>query len=489
MLAAVVLPPKRASADSGGLPRAAGLVRLRVAAYCADAPLVFSVEDTFRLHLTAHNEGGPGVGLDLVAWGSALEQGLLELSRVELIVGNVGPENKHRILALKQCKGTHGEALATLSLPDLALPAGFDLAAVAKHFEQHPGVYAPFDALVHANVVGRALREGVGELFLAFAPRENRTHGAGRVRLAVTVEAFIERPLRFVGDSEHTPTSHLLRPLRGERYLNLLAHFDGPRAELVPLARELLASVTARFGEEGRVQTAVYAPEPGARARSGRGKAATMLRPKRLDALFAAMETAASVELRAALADPVPPPLLWFFGVGSSVLGDRAEERLSAVAASCDTERLGEPRARALRDVWCALLDGAFARGGVQAVVYRADQQLYSPATCTAYERATGAAEGMSTVRTWAQRWLRLPGNDRLWVGPTLAAHLGEPERTALAELGTLQPCGEGWAFALRERALVPAFERALASLLPTAEQSHAAMLQWYAIPPERSDT
>lgn len=425
------------------------------------------------------------MGLDLVAWGSALEQGLLELTRVELLVGALGPDNMHRILALEPRKGTRGEALAMRSLPDLALPANVSLGAVATNLPQHQGVNLRFDVQVHANVVGRALREGAGELFFAFAPRENRERGSAQKRFAVTVEAATERPLRFVGDTEHTTSSHLLRPLRGSRYLNLLAHFDGPRADVVPLVHELLSGVTARFGDEGRTETAIYPSAARARTRSGRGKAAAMLRPERLAPVFSAMETAASVEIRAALPDPTPPLVLWSLGVGSSVLGDRAEERLTAVAVSCHAEHLGEPQALALRDAWCALVDGAFARRGVQAVVYRADERIYSPSSCTAYERATGAAEQMSTVRSWAQRWLRLPGNDRLWLGPTLAAHLGPSERAALEEIGTLRPCAEGWAFALRERALVPALERALASLLPTAEQAHAAMREWFAVPRE----
>jgi len=87
----------------------------------------------------------------------------------------------------------------------------------------------------------------------------------------------------------------------------------------------------------------------------------------------------------------------------------------------------------------------------------------------------------VTTLRAWAERWVRVPGDRGLWLSKALADRLDGDARAALEEIATVEPIGDGLRVVLEEREHLDAFERALADLLPSSEDGGEVMRALYA--------
>jgi hypothetical protein len=170
----------------------------------------------------------------------------------------------------------------------------------------------------------------------------------------------------------------------------------------------------------------------------------------------------------------------WGMAFGTGALADREEDRVPTLTLWADADAIGEDATARLREAWSALLARAMDAGGAQGVLLRSGWTPAMPEH-TAYETACGIDGRATTTRAWVARWVRVPGNDRLWLGPALAARLGAEARARLAEIADVEARSEGLAIALREPAQAGALEEALAELLPSEQEAHAANAAWYA--------
>jgi hypothetical protein len=115
------------------------------------------VREQLRLDTVWINEGGPGQGVRVSAWGPVLDEGLLELTHAV-----IGPRGAARQVPFTASRDERGLVLA-LEVEDLALGAaadGTDLAAAAA-------------SMVSVRVEGAVLRRGRGELTLAVCPADD----------------------------------------------------------------------------------------------------------------------------------------------------------------------------------------------------------------------------------------------------------------------------------------------------------------------------
>ncbi|HJL15888.1 MAG TPA: hypothetical protein RMH99_09540 [Sandaracinaceae bacterium LLY-WYZ-13_1] len=154
------------------------------------------------------------------------------------------------------------------------------------------------------------------------------------------------------------------------------------------------------------------------------------------------------------------------------MLAQHEERRVPCLRVTADLDAV---------DRWRARIDAAAARCQIlQAALY-----LGGPAgeslDVTAYESACGASHGVTTLRDWCERWIRVPGDRGLWLGPTLAARLDDDARAALEPIAEATPVGDGLRIALKDPAHMDAFERALGSLLPSAEDGREASMALHA--------
>lgn len=410
----------------------------------------FAVGDVLRIGITTRSTGGAGRGLGMRAWGSVVDDGLVEITAFESV--RLDPNGGRPTVTTWEAHATRsvdGHPMRVADAPEVEIPAGPAALGgyrpgmdVARMMADHARTR------VHVNALGRFVSPGEGELCVGLVPLE-RLDGDAGMRVALRISPPLRSPLRaasYEGSSAH------LRPLAGDTHLVAVVVLDGSRADLVPLVRALIdaAAVAPTTAVESTIVVG------GARPKIGRGKAKTMLGPKRVDALLEALGATAEISLRAGAL---------VLAAGEGLL--QREGRAPTLMASLD----GPPDELPQRRERLTTLIDALARRGVvlQATLHRTGWTPSSFVDHTPYETACGISHGVSVRRSWCERWLRVPGDDRLWLSPSLVAHV---DRAALEALGELDAVGPTSRFTARDRAQVAALEAALAPILPSAEDA-----------------
>lgn len=433
---------------------AEGPPRLELHAHRGDMPVPLGVGDALRLGFSARNVGGAGTGLTLSVWGGAIDEELVRIEAFELLVGDVRSGATHQPITPERGRSAEG-ALVFVDRPDQPLPAG--RAAATMGWQPGVDVDAMMRAMnagtVHVNLVGEVVKAGRGTLGVGFVPHANRADGQVGTECVLDVAPAMRRPLRFTARFAMGQASHLLRPLAGDSRLNALVVFDAPREVAAEVARDWLDDTPV-----SEAQVAVYRLDPQKRPKTRDGA---------LNVKLACKDMREELSVQITARD-------WSFAFGTGVLAMHEDRRVVALrVSSASLERA---------DAWRARIDEVAARGELlQAALY-----LSGPAgeslDVTAYEQACGAAHGVTTLRAWAERWVRVPGDRGLWLGASLAARLDDDARAALEEIAAVEPVGDGLRVVLREREHLDAFERALADLLPRSEDGHEVMKALYAL-------
>ena len=446
----------------------------------------FAVGDELRVGVTVQSAGAASKGLLIIVWGAALDTHLVTVEHIELVLGDPRRGNAFTRHVPVVEPGTEGESLLVVDLPEQAIPAG--LPGVGMGFtpgvDIHKAMGAMFATHVHANVTGRVERAGHADLSVAFVPHGNRAEGALGASYDLVIDPPMPRPFRARAETGRGATSHQFRPLVGERFLVGLVAIDADRAHGAAYARDAIDAALALVGTSGNVQTTVYRPSP-QRPKTGRGKVATQLRGKRYDAVIESMTSAQVVDLSAREGpdfDPEkgPLPAKWGVTFGTDILGRDASERVPTLSLWADTEALGVELSTHLEARWSDVIARAMERDGLQGVVLRGGWPAGGTVDYTAYETACGVGGMIATTRAWLTRWVRVPGNHRLWLGPALAARLDAEARAKLATIADLATNGASLSLTLRQRSDARAFEEALADILPAEADAHAATRAWY---------
>ncbi|AKF08998.1 hypothetical protein [Sandaracinus amylolyticus] len=435
-----------------------------------DVPL--AVGDELRVSLGARSAGRASRGLGARCWGSAIEQGLVVVERFEVLVGDPLRGAKHVVVTPELSRAHDGSELLVADLREQAIPAGS-----AQPFEGfRPGMdvmkalQAAQRSKVHVNVVGRVVAPGKGELGIGLVPLESASAAAGTIaRLAI--DAPLPRPLRM-RETSHGATSHLLRPLQGRTHHGVLVAIDAPRGDVAAIAGGLLDDAREALGARGEVHTAIHFAEAQRRPKTHSGTVASTLRGPRWYELVRQMTSEQIVSLTVVATERPMDEVARRGGagdlgiaVGTSILRDREEERVPTIAAWVDAAI-----APAVRERWSARIDDAMRARGVQASMSWSGAPI--GIEHTPYENACGIAHGVGTLRTWITRWVRVPGNDRLWLSRALAARV---DRGALADVADVHELGDTIRIELRDPADLPRLERAIEDLLPTPEESQRA--------------
>jgi len=462
-----------------------GPPKLEVHMPYGEARQALAVGDELRLPFAAKNVGGASRGLTITVWGDGLTKELVAVERFEVLLGNVLAGAKHTTHVPEARVSEAGERLLVVDLPDAELTAGTAMPVFSPGVDVRRAMDAWQRAMVHVNVVGKVVAPGEGSLLCALVPRENRDEGAWAGTYMLALDPPFAKPLRAALEADMPGgISHLLRPLAGTRYLTALLAIDAPRADAASFAREALTLLRDTLGDGGgEVSTAIYRKDPGARPKSGKGKAKSLLFGKRLEGLVDAMVNESQVDVTVydgPAFDPETGPRPAVFGLtfGTTVLPDREEARVPTLSLWFDTEAASVPRAHRekvveeLRAGLVAIVDRAMAQKGVQASLFRVGAPTSMGAT--AYETACRQPHAVGTQRAFVTRYLRVPGDDTTWLGRSLVGHLGEGAREGLARLGDVLPWGGGLRVTLRAREELPKLEEVLAPILPTFEEAHA---------------
>lgn len=429
----------------------------------------YALGDQLYLGLRLRSTGGPSKGLSVVCWGDAIDRGLVTVERVHVWVGENQLDRTHHPVR------SEGEgALLSADLPDEEIPAG-----LAGTFQEALWSCPDFHTVdrafrrttVRVAIVGQVVAPGDGELACSVVPHANPHEGSDGARYALHIDPPFERPLRaLTAEQCGGKISHLLRPLAGDRVLDMLAVLDAPPREGAELARATIAAAIEVLGAEGTVVRTILPHDARTRSMSDEADVRSALAGSRLDEVVRAMERERFVDLvvRDGPAFEESSSDRWGVSFGIPLVGAQ-EDALPVLRAWFDADAVGDEPTAHLRARWSAILDAAMGPALVQGALLRRGGDD-NGAGATAYETATGTFSSRTTTRAWVTRWLRVPGNDRTWLGPSLASRLEASARAALAKIADVTEREGGLAITLRRRADFAELERALEVLLASHE-------------------
>ncbi|MGE0786370.1 MAG: hypothetical protein AB7S26_11935 [Sandaracinaceae bacterium] len=434
--------------------RAEGTPQLALHAHYGGTAIPLGVGDGLRLGVSVRNEGGPGLGVRVVVWGDAIDRELVAVDSLELLVGDPRKGATHQFLTPERTGSRSGPILVA-DRPEQAIPAGSLAGGQSSGVDPIELMHAMMSSMIHVNVVGRVLAPGNAELSIGFVPSDAVEGGQVGTTCRLAITPAMRRPLRFV-DRTFGAGSQLLRPLAGSSRIAALLVFDVDRDGATALVTPWLDDAPS----DG-LRSDVYRREAGKRP----------LSRKRSNALARAQRDMRDELTTMMSADD------WSLTFGTGVLPRAEEARVVCLrASSADLS---------LREAWRARIDALFDAGQlIQAALFHRDPTGESP-DVTAYEQACGAAHGVTTLRAWCERWVRVPGDAGLWMSHAIANHLDDETRAALRAIAEVDERSRGVRISLRDRDDMDALEAALSAVLPTDADGREASLALHR-PPAR---
>jgi len=426
------------------------------------------------------NEGGASRGLLLTVHGEAIEAGLVEPERAQLVVGMprqggfVEQPLERRTLAT-------GKPGYVAELPDLRIPAGSagGIEALAG-VDPRKWVEITHASQVHANVFGKAVAAGSGRLVVSFVPleaREAQFHHA----TDLSVRAAPRKPLR---GAARDPSAYVA--LDVPEVLVALAVSTLDRAQVSPIAGEIVERWSSLWPADTALSSAMFGPVADGRPtrpRTAKLKIAGMAKSAAWKKLRAAFVTDGRVS-----AAHVPDPSAMMrgepmmrgdgFEFGGALVGPQKPDDPELPVLQLSVDLRGRDDAGEVLERARALVDDFVQRGQcVQAFVarWKGDGAAHCSVDSTPYERACGSP-GMCTLqRSWATRFLRAVSADGLWLGPPLLARV---DRAALDGVAACTPVGDALRVVLRAGTPLDALEAVLAPVL-ASDADYRAGVDW----------
>jgi hypothetical protein len=137
------------------------------------------VGDSLNFFIDGQNNGGSATGLDVVAWGSAIDSSVIRLSDVQ-VYNRTDELNRVEGVGFKPRKGKDNDSdmsVCVVSLPEFQLPQGISDAShamIQSGVDWHKAYNALMDTQFSVNVRAEVETTGAGELFFSIVPHANR---------------------------------------------------------------------------------------------------------------------------------------------------------------------------------------------------------------------------------------------------------------------------------------------------------------------------
>ncbi|HEU0296878.1 MAG TPA: hypothetical protein VFR47_29340 [Anaerolineales bacterium] len=432
--------------------------------------------DDIDIHISIRNDGGVGAGLNIIAWGSALDKKILSLGQARMYKGaKKDTETKIEGTFIFQNGSLENRDLPmyVVSLPDFEIPAGI---AGGVNSQSQPGVdwYKAFEALnhtlLHVRLLGKVEAEGEGNLFVGFVPLDNKRDGYVVYQASLLAKPSPRKPLRYRNVHRPVPSTHL-NDLENPSHLFVLVSLGAELQQGANIAGNL---IEAWVGKKSAKPT---------------------------DIVVAHLRTKVNLmpdEIKF-LARQIPSGAKWrkiWKSLGESVSLSVAHESASV---HYDTDPLFFQNSvekltphitfflplenRSIEELigweeWFTKIvnDLMERKLVVQALLGRwrwRGQQI----DLTPYETATGIGGQCTTAQFWCKRFLR-GVTERLWLGPDLVQRLGAIEQ--LAPISEVMKISNGVSIRLNEEYSLSDLEHVLAPLLPSEQDWREAVQRLY---------
>ncbi|MCL4266969.1 MAG: hypothetical protein KJ069_27565, partial [Anaerolineae bacterium] len=197
--------------------KAEGPPKLSLASYMEPGEIY--VGHQLDLQISVQNEGSAFVGLDILAWGSALDKEIVHLHKVEVFKAD-DFEKKEEIIFIPTRGKVEAREIPLLVAPitTFEFPQG-----IAGGLEIWPGgnwgkiMQAMAQTQVQFHIPASIKNTGAGELFVAFVPHANREKGQAVFQASLRSLSMPRRPL---------PSKYAIQPVNPQS-LQLLETPDG----------------------------------------------------------------------------------------------------------------------------------------------------------------------------------------------------------------------------------------------------------------------
>jgi hypothetical protein len=463
-----LMGPRAYEVKAGGPPR------LSLASYVA--PSEIYVGEQLDLFICVQNNGGTATGLDIVAWGTAIDREIVQLRKAEVRKWpNLEGTEEMDFAPLRGRTGEQEMAVHVASHNSFELPQGISGGSQVmsqRGVDWRKAYEAIRETQFHVRVLGSVETTGTGELFIAFVPHANREDGQALWQACLKALPMPRQPLRC-RDAHQPIHPGSLRRLETPSHLFALISLGTGReqsAEVAADAIETWAAKTAQLDTD-RLITDL--------------RTQLDLMPKK-DHLLAGDIPASCrwKELRKALRNCVSFSIRHggacvMFDVNPLFFQASDEEPVAHLKFCYSATALGEVELETTNE-WLVGMTSSLmtSAAGLQAVVGRWEWQESMDLSMTPYELACGIAGQCTTARSWCERFLR-GVTGQLWLGPDLLARLGEADR--LTSIATIGACGNGVRVVLNDDATLDELETALEPLLASQTDWREGMARLHA--------
>ncbi len=413
------------------------------------------------LQISVQNEGSAFVGLDILAWGSALDKEIMHLDKAEVFKADDFEKKKEIVFIPARGKvETQEVPLLVATMTAFEFPQG-----VAGGLGLWSGgnwekvMRAMAQTQVQFHIPALIKNTGVGELFIAFVPHTNRENGQVVFQASLTALSMPRRPL---------PSKDAIQPVTPQS-LQLLESPDALFGLVsLGLERKQSAEIVANVIEEWIAKiTSTNSDKFDAYLR-----ARLDLKPKKKRLSAAAIPaTSQWKELREGIKDCVSFSIHHknasiIYDVSALFFQASGEEPAPQLMFYFPLSAFGEEEQNNINEWLLDMVNRLMTEAsGLQAMVGKWGWRM-APTSLdmTLYETACNIMGQCTTGRFWCQRFLR-GVTSNLWLGPDLLAHLRD--RDQLDSVATIASYGEGISVTLNEGVTLDELEAALDSLLP----------------------
>lgn len=453
--------------------KAAGLPEFSLAG--RSEPSRVYVSDTFELTVSIQNDGGAGTGMDIVAWGSVLDNGVLKLTSA-----NIQSPDRPLDPLVVDFEPSHGkvgdqEITSLLArLDGLKLPQGL---ADGHPVGMQPGIdpqkayHARLLTQIRTQIHGSVERTGGGDLFVAFIPHDNRTQGQTVYQASLQALPVARRPLRY-RQATRGISPAVLEQLATPRHLFALIALDTDRVPAATLAADVLQAWAAEMAQRsGKALVTRLRPRLDSMPDKKRLPVGEATDSAYWSALREALETCVSFSVEAPLAQII-------FDVDSVSFQHSREEPAPQLGIFYTLEKAGDDANQSVENRLVEIVDQLMGTEAIaQALVGRWDWGPYPSLYMTPYEVASGVNGQCTTARFWCKRYVR-GVTEKLWLGPEMIAQLGGIDQ--LTPIAQVIPVRNGVRILLKEGSTLDQLELALAPLLPGEKEWREGMGRLY---------
>lgn len=439
--------------------KGAGLPRLDLHSYGILTDIYHG--DDIDISIAIRNDGGMSTGLNVVAWGSALDRRLISLAQVKLHIGT-DAENmvEGNFIFQRGNPANHDLPLYAASLADFEIPAGI---SGGLNSQNQPGIdwWKAFNALnqtlVHVRALGKVEAEGQGDLFMAFVPHQNRRDGHVVYRALLSAHPAPRHPLRYQDAGQPVPTI-LLDNLQKPVHFFVLISLNAEREQSANIVGEIIEDWIKEKTKKSKDSFVTHLRKrvdllPDEKKFSVR----QILNGAQWKTIRRALETCVSFSIAHNSMTVIYDVDPLFFQSSNELLTPQ-------LAFFLPLENLPMEEPTRWEEWSTKTVNHLMERKLItQAFMGRWNWQGQQ-INMTPYETVTGIGGQCTTAQFWCKRFLR-GVTKQMWLGPDLITHLGGIDH--LVSIAEIKKLSDGVCIHLDKKATLDDLENALEPLLP----------------------